>query len=159
MESLSKLKLEYKKISKALKLDSKNVYLYYERGKVNIELKNYLAAIDDLSKALNIDRTSFKDLFRYQIVFLKEISSLFFNKEQDWNYNYYQEIIYRKIELPTVYLKFINAFVSALDSEFERSLSFFEDVIIQDKKVFEENKFLINNLPLEMQLLLKIRIY
>ena len=54
---------------------------------------------------------------------------------------------------------FINAFVSALDREFERSLSFFEDVIIQDKKVFEENKFLINNLPLEMQLLLKIRIY
>ena len=53
MEGLSKLKLEYKKISKALKLDSKNVYLYYERGKVNIELKNYLAAMDDLSKSLN----------------------------------------------------------------------------------------------------------
>ena len=69
MEGLSKLNLEYKKISKALKHDSKNVYLYYERGKVNIELKNYLAAIDDLSKALNRDRTSFKDLFRYQIVF------------------------------------------------------------------------------------------
>ena len=159
MEGLSKLKLEYKKISKALKHDSENVYLYYERGKVNIELKNYLAAIDDLSKALNIDRTSFKDLFRYQIVFLKEISSLFFNKEQDWNYNYYQEIINRKIELPTTYLSFIDAFVAALDREFERTLTLFEYVKIRDKKVFEENKFLINNLPLEMQLLLKIRIY
>ena len=49
-------------------------------NEVNIELKNYLAAIGDLSKALNRDRTSFKDLFRYQIVFLKEISSLFFNR-------------------------------------------------------------------------------
>ena len=159
MEGLSKLKLEYKKISKALKLDSKNVYLYYERGKVNIELKNYLAAMDDLSKSLNGDRKRSKDLFRFQAVFLKDIASLFFNKEQDWNYIYYPERIKRKIELPTVYLKFINAFVSALDREFERSLSFFEDVIIQDKKVFEENKFLINNQPLEMQLLLKIRIY
>ena len=69
MEGLSKLKLEYKKISKALKLDSKNVYLYYERGKVNIELKNYLAAMDDLSKSLNGDRKSSKDSFRFQAVF------------------------------------------------------------------------------------------
>ena len=78
MEGLSKLNLEYKKISKALKLDNKNVYLYYERGKVNIKFKNYLAAIGDLSKALNGDRESSKDLFRYQTVFLKEIASVFF---------------------------------------------------------------------------------
>ena len=159
MEGLSKLNLEYKKISKALKLDNKNVYLYYERGKVNIKFKNYLAAIGDLSKALNGDRESSKDLFRYQTVFLKEIASVFFNKEEDWNYDYYQEINKRKIAIPTIYIKFIDAFVSALDREFEMALSFFEYVKIKDKKVFEENKFLINNLPLEMQLLLKMRIY
>ena len=159
MEGFSKLNLKYKKISKALKLDSKNVYLYYERGKVNIELKNYLAAMDDLSKSLNGDRKSSKDLFRFQTVFLKDIASLFFNKEQDWNYIYIPERINRKIELPAVYLKFINAFVSALDREFEMASSLFEDVKIENINIFEENKFLINNLPIEMQLLLKVSIY